>query len=116
MTFICHPKCTTCRKSKDCLDGKDIKYGVRDIKVDDPACDELESWFTVSGLLVKSFFDTSGLLYKSLKLKDKLATMSEDECLKPLAADGMLVKRPLSIGEGFALAWFKESEWSAKLK
>ena len=114
-TFICYPKCSTCQKAKAYLDGKGAEYESRDIKTDNPSYDELKSWLAVSGLPVKRLFNTSGLLYKSLRLKDKLPAMSDDACLKLLASDGMLVKRPLLIGESFALVGFKESEWSEKL-
>jgi arsenate reductase len=114
-TFICYPKCTTCQKAKAYLDGRGAEYKLRDIKTDNPSYDELKSWLAASGLPIKRFFNTSGLLYKSLNLKDKLPSMSEDECLKLLATDGMLVKRPLLIGEGYVFVGFKESEWSEKL-
>ena len=112
--FICYLKCTTCQKAKKWLDDNKIEYELRDIKGDNPSYEELTSWYKVSGLPLKKFFNTSGLLYKSMELKDKLPTMSEDEQLKLLATDGMLVKRPLVIGEGFVLVGFKESEWSEK--
>jgi arsenate reductase len=112
MKFICYPKCTTCQKAKKWLDERGIQYEVRDIKEKNPSYDELKAWLAASGLPVKKFFNTSGLLYKSLNLKDKLPAMSEEECLKLLATDGMLVKRPLWIGDGGAvLVGFKEAEW-----
>ena len=111
MIFICYPKCTTCQKAKAFLDSRDINYEQRNIKENNPSYDELKSWLTMSGLPVKKFFNTSGLLYKSMNLKEKLPTMSEDERLKLLATDGMLVKRPLLIGEDFVLVGFKENEW-----
>ena len=113
--FICYPKCTTCQKAKKWLDDSKIEYEIRDIKEDNPSLDELASWYKMSGLPLKKFFNTSGLLYKSMELKDKLSTMSEEEQLKLLATDGMLVKRPLVIGKEFVLVGFKESEWSEKL-
>ena len=113
--FICYPKCTTCQKAKKWLDDNKIKYELRDIKEDNPRLDELTSWYKMSGLPLKKFFNTSGLLYKSMELKDKLPTMSEEEQLKLLATDGMLVKRPLVIGNDFVLVGFKESEWSEKI-
>ena len=113
--FICYPKCTTCQKAKKWLDDNKIEYELRDIKADNPSLDELTSWYKMSGLPLKKFFNTSGLLYKSMELKDKLSSMSEEEQLNLLATDGMLVKRPLVIGEGFVLVGFKESEWSEKL-
>ena len=113
--FICYPKCTTCQKANKWLDDNKIEYELRDIKNDNPSLEELTTWYKKSGLPLKKFFNTSGLLYKSMKLKDKLPTMSEEEQLKLLATDGMLVKRPLVIGEDFVLVGFKESEWSEKL-
>ena len=113
--FICYPKCTTCQKAKKWLDDNKIKYKLRDIKEDNPRLAELTAWHKMSGLPLKKFFNTSGLLYKSMELKDKLPTMSEEEQLKLLATDGMLVKRPLGIGKDFVLVGFKESEWSEKL-
>ena len=113
--FICYPKCTTCQKAKKWLDDNKIEYELRDIKEDNPSLEELSAWHKLSGLPLKKFFNTSGLLYKSMELKDKLPTMSEDEQLKLLATDGMLVKRPLVIGENFVLVGFKESEWSEKI-
>ena len=113
--FICYPKCTTCQKAKKWLDDNKIEYELRDIKEDNPSLEELTDWYKMSGLPLKKFFNTSGLLYKSMELKDKLPNMSEEEQLKLLATDGMLVKRPLVIGEDFVLVGFKESEWSEKL-
>ena len=113
--FICYPKCTTCQKAQKWLDDNVIKYEFRDIKLDNPTLDELTGWYKKSGSPLKKFFNTSGLLYKSLDLKNKLPTMTEDEVLKLLASDGMLVKRPLLIGDGFVLVGFKEAEWCATL-
>ena len=113
--FICYPKCTTCQKAKKWLDDNKIEYELRDIKEDNPNFEELTAWHKISGLPLKKFFNTSGLLYKSMELKDKLSTMSEEEQLKLLATDGMLVKRPLVIGNDFVLVGFKESEWSEKI-
>ena len=113
--FICYPRCTTCQKAKKWLDDNKIQYELRDIKEDNPSFEELSAWYEISGLSLKKFFNTSGLLYKSMNLKDKLPAMSEEEQLKLLASDGMLVKRPLVIGEDFVLVGFKESEWSEKL-
>ena len=113
--FICYPKCTTCQKARKWLDDNKIEYELRDIKLDNPKLDELTEWHKKSGLTLKKFFNTSGLLYKSLDLKNKLPTMSEDEMLKLLASDGMLVKRPLLIGDNFVLVGFKEAEWGATL-
>lgn len=115
LKFICYPKCTTCQKAKKWLDDNDIEYKLRDIKEDNPTFEELSKWYKMSGLPLKKFFNTSGLLYKSMGLKDKLSAMSEEEQLRLLATDGMLVKRPLLIGEDFLLVGFKEKEWSEKL-
>ena len=114
--FICYPKCTTCQRAKKWLDDNKIGYELRDIKQDNPTYGELEVWYNKSGLPIKKFFNTSGLLYKSLDLKNKLPEMSEDEMLKLLATDGMLVKRPLLIGDDFVLVGFKENEWTTTLK
>ena len=114
--FICYPKCTTCKKAQKWLDDNKIEYTFRDIKLNRPTFDELTEWYNKSGLPLKKFFNTSGLLYKSLDLKNKLPEMSESEMLKLLASDGMLVKRPLLIGDDFVLVGFKEAEWALKLK
>ena len=114
--FICYPKCTTCQKALRWLDDNKIEYELRDIKEYNPSFEELTVWYKMSGLPLKKFFNTSGLLYKSMELKDKLPGMSEEEQLKLLATDGMLVKRPLVIGEEFVLVGFKESEWEGKIK
>ena len=116
MTFICYPKCTTCQKAQKWLDENGISYTFRDIKMEHPTYEELSAWHERSGLPLKRFFNTSGLLYKSMGLKDKLPQMSEDEMLKRLAADGMLVKRPLLVGDDFVLVGFKEAEWESRLK
>lgn len=115
LKFICYPKCTTCQKAKKWLDDNNIEYELRDIKEDNPTFEELSEWYKMSGLPLKKFFNTSGLLYKSMGLKDKLPNMSEEEQLKLLSTDGMLVKRPLLIGKDFVLAGFKEKEWSENL-
>ena len=116
MTFICYPKCTTCQKAKKWLDENQIAYNFRDIKLENPTYDELSAWYQRSGLPLKKFFNTSGLLYKSMKLRDKLPKMSEDEMLSLLATDGMLVKRPLLVGADLVLVGFKETEWAEHLK
>ena len=116
MTFICYPKCTTCQKARKWLDENQIAYNFRDIKLENPTYDELSAWYQRSGLPLKKFFNTSGLLYKSMKLRDKLPKMSEDEMLSLLATDGMLVKRPLLVGADFVLVGFKETEWAEHLK
>ena len=112
LTFICYPKCSTCQKAKAYLDGRGVVYVLRDIKSENPTYKELKELLAVSGLPVKKFFNTSGLLYKELQLKDKLSNMSEDKCLKLLATDGMLVKRPILIGSGFVCVGFKQDEWA----
>ena len=111
-TFVCYPKCTTCQKAKKWLDDNQIPYELRDIKTNNPAVEELAAWHKRSGLPLRKFFNTSGLLYKSMDLKSRLPSMSEDEMLKLLATDGMLVKRPLFVGEDFVLVGFKEAEWA----
>ena len=114
LNFICYPKCTTCQKAKKWLDDNQIAYRLRDIKLENPSAEELRQWHQQSGLPLRKFFNTSGLLYKSLELKTKLPTMSEEEMLALLATDGMLVKRPLLIGDDFVLVGFQESQWSEK--
>jgi len=115
LKFICYHKCTTCQKARKWLDDNKVEYEFRDIKLDNPKLDELTEWYKKSGLPLKKFFNTSGLLYKSLDLKNKLPTMSENEMLKLLASDGMLVKRPLLVGDDFVLVGFKDTEWSITL-
>ena len=114
--FICYPKCTTCQKAKKWLDDNGIAYELKDIKTENPTVEELTEWYKKSGLPLKKFFNTCGMLYKSLDLKNKLPTMTEDEMLKLLASDGMLVKRPLLVGDDFVLVGFKESDWSKKIQ
>ena len=116
MKFICYPKCTTCQKAKKWLDDNGIEYELRDIKLENPTREELTEWHAQSGLPLKRFFNTSGLLYKSLDLKNKLPQMSENEMLQLLATDGMLVKRPILVGDSFVLVGFKETEWQEKMK
>ncbi len=111
MIFVCYPKCTTCQKAQKWLDLQGIQYEIRDIKSDNPSYDELKAWFSASRMPLRKFFNTSGLLYKSLGLKEKLPTMSEEEQLKLLATDGMLVKRPILVSDAFVLVGFKENEW-----
>ena len=115
LKFICYPKCSTCQKARKWLDERNVGYELRHIKDENPDAEELKSWYAASGLPLKKFFNTSGLLYKSMQLKEKLPTMSEDEMLSLLATDGMLVKRPLLIGEDFVLVGFKEKEWAEKI-
>ena len=114
--FICYPRCTTCQRARAWLDECGVEYELRDIKTDNPTLGELVAWHKKSGLPLKKLFNTSGLLYKSLGLKDKLPSMTDEEMLTLLASDGMLVKRPLLIGDGFVLVSFKKDEWSLALK
>ena len=116
LKFICYPKCTTCQKAKKWLDANQIPYELRDIKEEKPTLDELTAWYQQSGLPLKKFFNTSGQLYKSMELKNKLPNMNESEILNLLSTDGMLVKRPLAIGDDFVLVGFKESEWAVQVK
>ena len=115
MLILCYPKCTTCQKAVKWLDDNGYSYEIRNIKEENPTEDELILWCKLSGMPLKKFFNTSGLLYKSLGLKDKLPLMSEDEQIKLLSSDGMLVKRPLLIGDDFAFAGFRMNEWEHKL-
>ena len=115
LTFICYPKCTTCQKAQKWLEEQGVAYTLRNIKEDNPSYEELKAWYSTSQKPLKKFFNTSGLLYKSLDLKTKLPTMSEDEMLALLASDGMLVKRPLLILDGRVLVGFKEPEWQSEL-
>lgn len=116
MLFVCYPKCSTCQKAKAWLQERGVAFDERDIKQDNPTEQELRAWHEKSGLPLKRFFNTSGLQYKALGLKDKLPAMTEDEQYALLATDGMLVKRPLLIGEDFTLPGFKVKEWEEKLK
>ena len=113
MLFICYPKCSTCQKAKKWLDEHEINYTERHIVEDNPSYDELKEWYAKSGLALNKFFNTSGLLYKEMKLKDKLPTMTEDEKLKLLASNGMLVKRPLIVKDDTVLVGFKEEQWKS---
>lgn len=116
MEFLCYAKCSTCQKAKKWMDANGIDYQERPIKEQNPTIDELKEWHQKSGLPLKKFFNTSGMLYKELKLKDRLPVMSEEEQYALLATDGMLVKRPMVIGNDFVLVGFRESDWEAKLK
>ena len=116
LKFICYPKCTTCQKARKWLDENNIGYEFRDIKIENPSLEELTAWYKLSGLPLRKFFNTSGLLYKSMELKTKLPNMTDEEMLALLATAGMLVKRPLAIGDDFVLVGFKETEWAEKLK
>ena len=113
--FVCYPKCTTCQKAKKWLDEKGAEYTLRDIKLDNPSYEELKKWYHESGLELKKFFNTSGLLYKEMDLKSKLPAMTEEEQLRLLATDGMLVKRPIAVQDGKVLVGFKEKDWEEKI-
>ena len=115
MLFLWYPKCTTCQRAKKFLDERGVEYTPRHIKEGNPCADELREWFKRSGLPLKKFFNTSGIQYRALELKDKLPAMSEEEQLELLASDGMLVKRPVLVGDGFVLTGFRQSEWEEKL-
>ena len=114
MLFVQYPKCSTCQKAKKWLDANEITYADRNIKEENPTYDEIKEWHQKSGLPLKKFFNNSGMLYREMKLKDKLPEMTEEEQYRLLATDGMLVKRPLLIGEDFVLVGFKEAEWEKK--
>ena len=116
MLFLCYPKCSTCQKAKKWLEEHHINYTERNIAESNRSYEELKEWHARSGLPLKRFFNTSGLLYKEMKLKDKLPTMSEDEQLKLLAANGMLVKRPLLIDGNTVFVGFKEAEWRSLIE
>lgn len=116
LLFVEYPKCTTCKRAKAFLDTKGVKYTDRHIKEENPTFDELKEWRDKSGLDIKRFFNTSGILYREMGLKDKLDDMSDDEKLKLLSSDGMLVKRPLLIGNDFVLVGFKENQWEEKVR
>lgn len=116
MLFICYPKCTTCQKAKKWLDDNGIAYELRDIKENNPTYEELSDWYKKSGLPLKKFFNTSGLLYKSMQLKDKLPTMAEEEQLRLLSTDGMLVKRPIFVNGDIVRVGFKDADWEDAVK
>jgi arsenate reductase len=116
LLFVEYPKCTTCKRAKTWLEEQGVEFEDRDIKTNNPNKEELEKWYKLSGFPLKKFFNTSGLIYKSMNLKDKLADMSEDEQLELLATDGMLVKRPVLVGEDFVLTGFKAEKWLEKIK
>ena len=109
--FLQYPKCTTCKKAKKFLEVNNVTFEDRHIVENNPTEEELKEWIERSGLEIKKFFNTSGLKYKELGLKDKLASMSDEEKIKLLASDGMLVKRPLVVEDGRVLVGFKEKEW-----
>ena len=111
MLFVQYPPCSTCQKAKKWLDEKGVSYTDRHIKEQNPTYEELKEWYEKSGLPLKKFFNTSGLLYKSMNLKEKLPSMTEEEQLRLLASDGMLVKRPILVKGDKVLTGFKEAEW-----
>lgn len=115
MLFVCYPKCTTCQKAQKWLESRGVSAETRDIKLNNPTEQELRVWNEKSGLPLKRFFNTSGLQYKALGLKDKLPQMSEAEQFALLATDGMLVKRPILVGEDFVCVGFKEEVWAEKV-
>jgi arsenate reductase len=116
MLVLVYRKCSTCIKALKWLEKKGIEFEERPIKEENPTYEELKEWYQKSGMPLKKFFNTSGLIYKELGLKDKLPTMSEEEQLQILATNGMLVKRPLVVGDDFVLTGFKEKEWEEKMK
>lgn len=115
ITVLCYKKCSTCQKALKWLDENEIVYRERPIKEENPTLEELKEWHQKSGLPLKRFFNTSGNLYKELQLKDRLADMTQEEQLKLLASDGMLVKRPLLVTEDYVCPGFKEAEWQEHL-
>lgn len=116
MKVYCYSKCTTCKKALKWLDGQGVAYELVDIKENHPGREELAAWYAMSGLPLKKFFNTSGQIYRQMELSKKLPSMSDEEQLDLLATDGMLVKRPLVIGDDFVLTGFKEAEWEEKVK
>ena len=115
MLFVQYPKCSTCRKAKKWLEENNIEFEERHIIDENPSYEELKEWYEKSDLTLNKFFNTSGMKYRELKLKDKRPDMSEDEQLKLLATDGMLVKRPVIVGDDFVLTGFRVKEWEEKL-
>ena len=113
--FLQYPPCTTCKRAKAWLDERGVDYEARNIKEENPTVEELKAWHQKSGLPLKRFFNTSGLAYKAVGLKDRLPTMTEEEQYQLLASDGMLVKRPLAIGEDFVLVGFRQEQWQERL-
>lgn len=116
MLFLCYPKCSTCKKAQAFLEASGTSFELRDIKLCNPSEEELRAWHALSGLPLKKIFNTSGLQYRALELTKKLPAMTEDEQFALLASDGMLVKRPLLVGDDFVLVGFKQAEWEARVK
>ena len=116
MLFVEYPKCSTCKKAKQWLEENGIEFTDRHIKEENPSSEELKEWCIKSGLPLKKFFNTSGLIYKEMQLKDKLPTMKEEEQYELLSTDGMLVKRPVLVGDDFVLVGFKKAQWEDILK
>ena len=116
MLFLEYPPCTTCKKAKKWLQDNGFVFEARHIKENNPSFEELRAWYERSGLPLKKFFNTSGIQYRALELKDKLPAMTEEEQLRLLASDGMLVKRPLIVTETAVITGFREKEWEAALK
>lgn len=114
MLFVCYSKCSTCAKALAWLEARGVSFTARDIKTDRPTVSELRAWHAASGLPLRKLFNTSGLQYKALGLKDKLDALSEEEQYELLASDGMLVRRPILAGDGFALFGFREAAWSER--
>ena len=112
MLFVCYPNCSTCKKAQSWLAERAGTFQVRNIKTENPTVQELKAWHQASGLPLRKFFNTSGMAYRELGLKDKLDSMTEDEQYALLATDGMLVKRPVLVADGFVLVGFKEKEWA----
>lgn len=115
MLYVNYPKCTTCIKARKYLEQQGLSFTDRNIKEEKPSYDELKAWHKKSGLPLRRFFNTSGMLYRSMGLKDKLDSMTEEEQLRLLATDGMLVKRPIVVTDNVVLVGFKQSEWEEKL-
>lgn len=116
MTFLCYDRCTTCQKARRWLEEHGVEFTARPIKEAVPTAEELRSWQARSGLPLKKFFNTSGQLYRAMELSKKLPDMSEEEQLALLSSDGMLIKRPLLIGEAEVFVGFKPAEWERILK
>ena len=116
LLFLCYPNCSTCKRAQRFLDKAGVTYTLRNIKTDNPSAEELGRWHQLSGLPLRRFFNTSGIKYKELGLKDRLSEMDESKQLALLAADGMLVRRPLLIGKEFVLAGFREDQWQENLE